>query len=79
MQDKKEGEFFLQASFWIVPHLSLSGAPFLPLLSFLTSGPDFGAWPDCWVSVEFLHAPIPQKISGSTTTITMQMSRQEPE
>jgi len=24
-----------------------------PLLPFLTSGPDLGAWPDCWVSVEF--------------------------
>jgi len=23
---------------------------------FLTSGPDLRAWPDCWVSVEFLHA-----------------------
>jgi len=42
----------------IVPHLSFSGAPSLALLlSFLTSGPDLGAWPDCWVSVEFLHAP----------------------
>jgi len=26
-------------------------------------------WPDCWVSVEFLHAPIPRKGSGSTTTM----------
>jgi len=39
-----------------------------PLLSFLTSGPDLGGWPDCWVSVEYLHAPIPRKRSGSTTT-----------
>jgi len=23
----------------------------------LTSGPDLGAWPDYWVSVEFLHSP----------------------
>jgi len=35
---------------------------------FLTSGPDLGVWPDCWVSVEFLHVPIPQKGSGSTIT-----------
>jgi len=28
-----------------------------PLLPFLTSGPDLGMWPDCWVSVEFLHTP----------------------
>ena len=25
-------------------------------------------WPDCWVSAEFLRAPIPRKGSGSTTT-----------
>ena len=30
-------------------------------------GPDLGVWPDCWVSAEFLHAPIPRKGSGSTT------------
>jgi len=30
---------------------------------------DLGAWLDCWVSVEFLYAPIPRKGSGSTTTI----------
>jgi len=35
---------------------------------FFTSGPNLGAWPDCWVSVEFLHDPIPRKGSGSTTT-----------
>jgi len=46
----------------IVLHLSLSGAPFLALfLPFLTSGPDLGARPDCWVSVKFLHAPIPRR------------------
>jgi len=38
------------------------------LLPFLTSVPDLGAWPDYWVSVEFLHAPIPRRASGSTTT-----------
>ena len=27
-----------------------------------------GCWPDCWVSAEFLRAPIPRKGSGSTTT-----------
>jgi len=43
--------FFLTAS-----HPSLSGAPFsAPLLPFLTSGTDLVAWPDCWVSVEWLH------------------------
>jgi len=41
----------------------------------LTSGSDLGAWPDCWVSVEFLHAPIPRKGSGSTpTTIVVHTS-----
>jgi len=50
-----------------VPHPSLYGVPSsAPLLPLLTSGPDLGAWPDCWVSVEFLHAPIPQMGSGST-------------
>ena len=39
----------------------------LPL--FLICGPDLGVWPDCWVSAEFLRAPIPRKRSGSTTTI----------
>jgi len=29
------------------------------------------AWPDCWFSIEFLHAPIPRKGSGSTTITTM--------
>jgi len=34
--------------FWVVLHLSLSGAPYLALLlPFLTSGPDLGAWPTC--------------------------------
>ena len=28
---------------------------------FLTYGPDLGVWPDCWVSAEFLRAPIPRK------------------
>jgi len=50
-------------------HPSLSGAPSSALLlPSLTSGPDLGARPDCWVSVEFLHATIPRKGSGSTTT-----------
>jgi len=48
------------------------GAPSsAPLLPFLTFGPDLGAWPDCWVSVEFLHVPIPRMGSGRTTTTTM--------
>jgi len=55
--------------FWFSPHLNLSGAPCLSLLHpFLTSGPDLGAWSDCWAFVEFLHAPIPRKGSGITTT-----------
>jgi len=30
--------------------------------------PNMRSWPDCWVSVEYLHASIPRKGSGSTTT-----------
>jgi len=69
MQDKTE-EFFLQRLrttlcriiahlLLVCPHLSLSGAPSLALLiPFLTAFcPNFGAWPDCWVSVKFFHAP----------------------
>ena len=41
-----------------------------PLSLFLTYDPDLGVWPECWVSAEFLHAPIPRKASGSTTTTT---------
>ena len=37
-------------------------------LSILDLCPDLGVWPDCWVSAEFLRAPIPRKGSGSTTT-----------
>ena len=39
-----------------------------PLSLFSIYGPDLGVWPDCWVSAEFLRAPIPRKGSGSTTT-----------
>jgi len=43
-------------------HLSLSGTPSLALLlQFFICVPDIGAWPDCWVSVEFLHTPIYRK------------------
>jgi len=28
------------------------------LLPTLISGPNLGAWPDCWVSAEFLCTPI---------------------
>jgi len=52
------------------PASELSDAPFLALLPFLTFGPDLGEWPDSWVSVEFLHVPIPQKGSGSTINTT---------
>ena len=41
-----------------------------PLSLFLTYGLDLGVWPKCWVSAEFLRAPIPRKGSGSTTTTT---------
>ena len=37
-------------------------------------GPDLGVWPDCWVSAEFLRAPIPRKGSGSTTTLHHHLS-----
>ena len=47
------------------PFANLSLAP---LSLFSIYGPDLGVWPDCWVSAEFLCAPIPRKGSGSTTT-----------
>ena len=40
------------------------------LYLFLIYGPDLAVWPDCWVSEEFLRAPIPRKESGSVTTTT---------
>jgi len=43
------------------PHPSHSGAPPLAILLFLISGPDLGAWPDCWISVEIFHAHVPRK------------------
>ena len=49
------------------PFVNLSLAP---LSLFLVNGSDLGVWPDCWVSAEFLRAPIPRKGSGSTTTTT---------
>ena len=49
------------------PFANLSLAP---LSLFSIYGPDLGVWPDCWVSAEFLRAPIPRKGSGSTTTTT---------
>jgi len=56
------------ASSLAVPHPGLSGAPSSALLlPFLTSSLGLEAWPECWVSVEFLHAPIPRKGLGSTT------------
>ena len=44
-----------------------------PLSLFSIYGPDSGVWPDCWVSAEFLRAPIPRKRSGSTTTTSCTM------
>ena len=49
------------------PFANLSLAP---LSLFSIYGPDLGVWPDCWVSAEFLRAPILRKGSGSTTTTT---------
>ena len=49
------------------PFANLSLAP---LSLFSIYGPDFEVLPDCWVSAEFLRAPIPRKGSGSTTTTT---------
>jgi len=52
-------------NFWIAPHLSISAAPSLALLlPFLTSGPDLGAWLDCWVSVLCEVCPRPQPLEG---------------
>ena len=48
------------------PFVNLSLAPLSP---FLIYGPDLGVWLDCWVSAEFLRAPIPWKGSGSATTM----------
>ena len=53
--------------FLMNPFANLSLAP---LSLFSIYGPDLGVWPDCWVSAEFLRAPIPRKGSGSTTTTT---------
>jgi len=36
----------------------------LALLPFFISGPDLGAWPDVWVSVEFLHAIMHGALTG---------------
>jgi len=50
---------------WL-PHPSLFDAL---LALHLLSGPDLGAQPNCWVSVEFLRrVPVSRKGSGSTTT-----------
>ena len=38
-------------------------------------GPDLRVWPDCWVSAEFLRAPIPRKGSSTTTTIITTLSK----
>ena len=56
------------------PFANLSLAP---LSLFSIYGPDLGVWPDCWVSAEFLRAPIPRKGSGSTTTTTTTLEEAE--
>ena len=53
---------------------SFANLSLAPLSLFSIYGPDLGVWPDCWVSAEFLRAPIPRKGSGSTTT-TIQFIR----
>jgi len=81
MQDKTE-EFFLQhlhtasagpyspppglSYTWasMARHLSHYYFHFWPLVQTLR------AWPDCYISVEFLHAPIPWKGSDSSITTT---------
>jgi len=63
----------------MVGPLGVVVSPFRPTSQIEGRGPyhhdeaarDLGAWPDCWVSVEFLHDPIRRKGSGSTTTITL--------
>ena len=64
-------------------HLLLDCPAFKPLCKsifgsslslFSIYGLELGVWPDCWVSVEFLLAPIPWKGSGSTTTIIKQLT-----
>ena len=47
-----------------------AGLSLAPLFLFSICGPGLGVWPNCWVSAEFLHTPIPRKGSGSTTTTT---------
>jgi len=37
------------------------------LLPSLISGADLGAWPDCWVSAEYLHSSILRKRSDTIT------------
>ena len=58
------------------PFVNLSLAP---LSLFSIYGPDLGVWPDCWVSTEFLRAPIPRKGSGSTTTTTTTTRKLRPD
>ena len=54
----------------VLPMNPIVNPSLAPISLFLIYGPDLGVWPDCWVSAEFLCAPIPRKGSGSTTTTT---------
>ena len=54
----------------VLPMNPIVNPSLAPISLFLIYGPDLGVWPDCWVSAEFLRAPIPRKGSGSTTTTT---------
>jgi len=82
MQDKTEEKFFFQrlrtssaGSNSPSPGLScipsLSARHLCTTYSFLISDPDLGVWPDCWVSVEFFRALMPQK--GRAAPLSPQM------
>ena len=55
----------------VLPLNPFANLSLAPLFLFSIYGPDLGVWPDCWVSAEYLHAAVPRKGSGSTTTTTM--------
>jgi len=81
MQDNTEGEFFLQR-LWTpfagsnsppsrLSRIWASPARILWHYFHFDLWPRPWAWPDCWVFLEFLYAPIPWKGSGRTTTTTI--------
>jgi len=80
MQDKTEGEFFMQrlrtpsagSDSTGLPRTRATPARHLWHYFFHFLSPVQTLERDCWVSVKFLHASIPRKGSGSTTTTTIQ-------